>query len=320
MSDITDGSKPKACCTPSRERRAYVSTRTSSLTAPADTQFESVLISGDTAMLGTDTPQIKDDGEGPLRRKKIKPFRMAPTTVTNQAFAAFVDATGYVTETERYGWSFVFWSHVPARLGPTRALQGFEWWRAVDGANWRDINGPETAEEAWIEDHPVVHVSWNDAVAFANWAGGRLPTEVEWEHAARGGLGDVKYPWGDADPDDTAYWPCNIWQGEFPKENSAADGWASTAPVRSFDPNGYGLYNMVGNVWEWTADGFHIKSLKKNVKHRLQAMRGFKTLKGGSFLCHQSYCYRYRIAARMGNSPDSTTSHQGFRIVWDGPI
>ena len=312
-----NGDAGKGCCAPSRSTNAETAAASFPSTVKSRSSFKSVFIESGQALIGTDTPQIRDDGEGPLRRKRLKPFRIETTAVSNGAFAAFVEATGYVTEAERFGWSFVFWSHVPACLGPTRALQGYEWWRAVDGANWRNINGPETAEEACVEDHPVVHVSWNDAVAFANWAGGRLPTEAEWEHAARGGLGDVKYPWGDADPDDTAYWPCNIWQGDFPKQNTAADGWESTAPVQSFAPNGHGLFNMVGNVWEWTADGFHIKSLKKHVKQRLHAMRGFKTLKGGSFLCHQSYCYRYRIAARMGNSPDSTTSHQGFRVVWD---
>ncbi|MEO1551889.1 MAG: SUMF1/EgtB/PvdO family nonheme iron enzyme, partial [Pseudomonadota bacterium] len=201
-------------------------------------------------------------------------------------------------------------------LHPGAAPQSEAGWTLEGRATWRTPRG-EGSDLTGQAQAPVVHISQRDAAAYATWAGGRLPTEAEWEHAARGGLADVKYPWGDADPDDTAYWPCNIWQGAFPKQNTAADGWASTAPVQSFAPNGHGLFNMVGNVWEWTADGFHIKSLKKHVKQRLNAMRGFKTLKGGSFLCHQSYCYRYRIAARMGNSPDSTTSHQGFRVVWD---
>lgn len=241
---------------------------------------------------------------------------MGRTAVTNAAFKAFVEATGYVTEAERFGWSFVFWAQVPDTVGPTQGVVDVEWWRRVDEANWRDINGPGTMEEAWHPDHPVVQVSWNDAQAYAKWAGGRLPTEAEWEHAARGGLGDVRFPWGNAEPDDTGHTPCNIWQGRFPDVNTGQDGYLTTAPAQSFEPNGYGLYNLAGNVWEWTADAFRIASLKKSVKTRLAAMRGYKLSKGGSFLCHKSYCYRYRIAARSGTSPDSATTHHGFRVVW----
>ena len=157
----------------------------------------------------------------------------------------------------------------------------------------------------------------NDALVFARWCGGRLPTELEWEHAARGGLGDVRYPWGANEPEEANFLPCNIWQGRFPEKNTGADGWVGTAPVRAYQPNGYGLYNIIGNVWEWTADAYRVKSLKKRVRQKLDGMKGFKVLKGGSFLCHRSYCYRYRIAARTGNSPDTTTPHQGFRVAWD---
>jgi formylglycine-generating enzyme required for sulfatase activity len=266
--------------------------------------------------MGTGSPLIKPDGEAPLRTKKLKPFRIGTTTVTNAEFAEFVTDTGYTTDAERFGWSFVFWSDVDPSIGTSQAVEGSEWWRRIDGANWRDINGPGSQEAAFKLDHPVVHVSWRDAQAFAEWAGGRLPTEAEWEHAARGGLGDVRFPWGNEEPNDTSHFPCNIWQGRFPQENSGADGWKTTAPAKSFEPNGFGLFNMAGNVWEWTADVYMVKSLKKNIRARLEAMRGFRVLKGGSFLCHKSYCYRYRIAARTGNSPESTTTHQGFRVVW----
>ena len=283
----------------------------------AGNRFAAVLVPGGKAMLGTENPQIPDDGEGPLRSKRVSDFRMGTTAVTNQMFSKFVESTGYETEAERFGWSFVFWSQVPASLRKTQAVEGVEWWRKVDGADWRNVYGPDAHDLAWFPDHPVVHVSWNDAARFAQWAGGRLPTEAEWEHAARGGRGDVRFPWGNEEPDDTECFPCNIWQGDFPRTNTSADGWTGTAPAESFQVNGFGLYNMVGNVWEWTADTYRVKSLKKQVRKRLEAMRDFKVLKGGSFLCHRSYCYRYRIAARTGNSPDGTTTHQGFRVVWD---
>ena len=277
---------------------------------------DAVLIPGGASLLGTQNPQIPDDGEDPMRKTRIKPFRMGATSVTNAQFKAFVEATGYVTEAERFGWSFVFWAQVPESLGATQGVIDIEWWRRVDGANWRDINGPGTMAEHWHPDHPVVQASWNDARAYADWVGGRLPTEAEWEHAARGGMGDVRFPWGDQEPNDTDFQPCNIWQGRFPEVNTAKDGFAATAPAQFYAPNGYGLYNLVGNVWEWTAEAYRIKSLKKQVRQRLAGMKGYKLSKGGSFLCHKSYCYRYRIAARSGTSPDSATTHQGFRIVW----
>jgi formylglycine-generating enzyme required for sulfatase activity len=278
--------------------------------------METVLIPGGTALVGTKAPAIRDDGEDPPRHVTVKPFRIGVTTVTNAEFAAFVAATGYVTEAERFGWSFVFHTDVPEAVGDTLGIDGLEWWRRVEGATWRAPNGPGT-EAAAPPDHPVTQVSWNDATAFARWVGGRLPTEAEWEHAARGGLGDVAYPWGSTAPSDTENYLCNIWQGHFPYTNTGADGWLTTAPARSFEPNGYGLYNVVGNVWEWTAEPFRIRSLKKKVKQRLAGMKGYKLSKGGSFLCHRSYCFRYRIAARSGNSPDSAAPHHGFRMVWD---
>ena len=278
--------------------------------------FSTVDIPGGSALLGTATPMIPFDGEDPLRKAKVNPFRICETPVTNAQFAKFVEETGYVTEAERFGWSFVFWSDVADEFSETQAVMGLEWWRNVPGAKWNAVRGPGSEGEL-APDHPVVHVSWNDARAFAKWAGGRLPSEVEWEHAARGGLGDVRYPWGDENPNDRDYFPCNIWQGRFPEKNLKLDGFATTAPARSFEKNGYGLYNMVGNVWEWTSSPYKIASQKRAVKERLKGMQGHKVLKGGSFLCHASYCHRYRIAARSGNSPDTTTSHQGMRVVFD---
>ena len=309
-----DDTAMKPCCGPSSGPRA-VPRHVQDLAGQRNTAG-SVEIPGGMGLLGTDAPQIPDDGENPLRRKRVNPFRIGAHAVTNAEFLAFVEATGFVTEAESFGWSFVFWLDVPKELGATEGVSGVEWWRKVDGATWRDVQGPGSEARAWHADHPAVHISWNDARAYAQWVGGRLPTEAEWEHAARGGQADVRFPWGDVEPNDTDTFPCNIWQGDFPQSNTAADGWATTAPVQSYKPNAFGLWNMVGNVWEWTADPYRVKSLKKTVRQRLQSMPGYKVLKGGSFLCHRSYCYRYRIAARSGTSPDSATTHHGFRAVW----
>lgn len=306
----------KPCCTPCGEWTEKFSPQMPAARRTA-ADFSIVEIPAGTAQIGTKKPIILEDAEGPPTQKRLRRYLMGETTVTNSQFQAFVDDTGYVTEAEHHGWSFVFWAQVPDNVSATRGVNGVEWWRRVDGANWRDLNGPGTEATAWHPDHPVVQVSWNDACAYAAWVGGRLPTEAQWEHAARGGLEDVRYPWGEKDPDDSDFQPCNIWQGKFPHGNSCKDGYAATAPAKSFDPNGYGLYNVVGNVWEWTADPFRIRSQKKAAKVRQTQMKGFKLAKGGSFLCHASYCWRYRIAARTGNSPDSTSTHTGFRVVWD---
>ena len=306
-----------SCCMPIRDNQNYLSNVAPFTSRRNVESFVTSHIPGGIGLCGTNSPQIRDDGESPLKKKKVKPFRIGVSAVTNKEFAEFVEETGYITDAERFGWSFVFWSQVAENGHGKFSVSGAEWWKKVDGANWRNVLGNKDWNLSLHLDHPVVHVSWNDSSAYAKWAGGRLPTELEWEHAARAGLGDVPYPWGNSEPNDSDTFPCNIWQGDFPISNTAADGWATTAPVKSFEPNAYGLYNMVGNVWEWTVNSYHVSSLKKQVRQRLDVMRGFKVLKGGSFLCHKSYCFRYRIAARTGNSPDSTTSHQGFRVVWD---
>lgn len=265
---------------------------------------------------GTRSPVIPDDGEGSFRRAALRAFSMECHAVSVARFAAFVSETGYRTEAEEIGWSYVF-RGLLSRPDAADVLGGYDkagWWWAIRGAYWRFPSGPE--EPAAPDDHPVTQVSWNDARAFAAWAGGRLPTEVEWEHAARGGLDERRYPWGDSEPtDEDAY--CNIWQGRFPDLNTCIDGYYGTAPVNAFSPNLAGVYNTSGNVWEWTADNFRIASLKSKAKGRNAESKrhGERLLKGGSFLCHPSYCWRYRIAARTGRAADTAASHTGFRLV-----
>ena len=312
-------SSQSSCCLPARKRPG-IQTATTQPTHQAvrelQTSSEIVDVPGGIALVGTNEPILPVDGEGPLRKKRVKPFRIDACTVTNTRFQTFVSETGYITDAERIGDSFVFAGLLPPEHPDGPRVAEAPWWQAVPGACWRAPIGPGS-EDTWHSDHPVVHVSWNDACAFAEWAGGRLPTETEWEHAARGGLGDTRFPWGDREPDDEAFFPCNIWQGTFPEKNLERDGYFATAPAKSFEPNGYGLYNVVGNVWEWTAQSFKVKSLKKAVAKTQAGKKGYKLTKGGSFLCHASYCYRYRIAARTATSPDSSTSHQGFRLVYD---
>ena len=268
--------------------------------------------------MGTDASPLPQDGESPARLVTVKPFAIDPCAVTNASFSEFVAATGHRTDAERFGWSLVFKDFVPEGTEARASQEAPSWWRRIEGACWRHPEGPHSGI-AERSDHPVVHVSWNDAVAFAAWAGGRLPTEAEWELAARGGLADARFPWGDREPDDDTFQPCNIWQGEFPGRNSCADGYAGTAPVDAYAPNGFGLFNMVGNAWEWCADAFRVRSLARAAVQRNEAARaaGERLLKGGSYLCHRSYCYRYRIAARTGVSADSSTGHVGFRLAFD---
>lgn len=285
------------------------------LAAGAD-PAETVLIPGGEAFVGTRTSHLDVDGEGVIKTGRLDPYRMDRCAVTNQRFRAFVAATGYRTEAERIGDSFVFEGFLDLDVSAqAQSIPGAPWWRVIKGASWQTPLGPGS-EATVIEDHPVVHVTWNDAQAFADWAGGRLPTEMEWEHAARAGQGDVPFPWGRQEPNDHDHFPCNIWQGRFPQHNLARDGHAGTAPVQAFAPNPWGLYNMVGNTWEWTSQVFTPRTLSKRAKAAHAGKQRFKVVKGGSFLCHISYCYRYRIAARTATSPDSSTSHQGFRLVY----
>jgi formylglycine-generating enzyme required for sulfatase activity len=246
-----------------------------------------------------------EDGEGPVREVVVSGFALDPLVVTTAEFAAFVDATGYVTDAERHGWSFVFGGLLPDDFGETRGVAAAPWWRQVHGAMWSAPEGPESTA-ADRADHPVVHVSWNDASSFATWAGGRLPIESEWEYAARAGS-STTFPWGsELEPDGRHL--ANVWQGSFPDANTCDDGYYGTCPVDAFPPNAFGLFNMIGNVWEWTADAFDRTVADVPGESR--------TLKGGSFLCHESYCHRYRPAARSGAAPDSSASNVSFRLAY----
>lgn len=312
-----------SCCTVTRDAKAMspadtLEMRSDALAglAASAQAIKAIPIPGGKAFLGTDTPYLAIDEEGPLRTSKIKGFWIDSEAVSVARFAQFVADTGYQTDAERYGDSFVFNGLLPQDDFFDKAVVAAPWWRAVAGACWHNPTGDKYPSQA-LSNHPVTHVSWHDAMAFASWAGGRLPSEAEWEHAARGGKGDVKYSWGNDDPDETALFHCNIWQGVFPTDNQAGDGYYGTAPTDAFEPNDYGIYQMLGNVWEWTSQTFKVRSMKKQIKQAHQDKKGYKITKGGSFLCHHSYCYRYRIAARTANSPDSTTSHQGFRLVYD---
>jgi formylglycine-generating enzyme required for sulfatase activity len=260
-----------------------------------------------------------DDGEGPVHEVQLEPYSIAATTVTNAEFAAFCDDTGYLTLAERDRWSFVFAGLLPDDFAPTRGVSAAPWWRQVEGADWRHPCGPHTTIDDAL-DHPVVHVTWDDAVAFCRWSGTRLPTEAEWEFAARGGLDRQRFPWGD-ELEPGGRHLMNVFQGEFPGTNTVADGFAGTAPVRSFPPNGLGLYEVTGNVWEWCADWFAPDTYRREsaggVRRHPSGPPGgtHRVMRGGSYLCHDSYCTRYRVGARSANTPDSAAGNIGFRVA-----
>jgi sulfatase modifying factor 1 len=299
---VTDG----PCCTPANDAADPGSSRPGSAApgpvSPGPGRADLVEIPAGTFTMGPDDRRFPADREGPVREAATGAYAIAAHLVTNDDFAAFTEASGHRTLAEVEGWSFVFGGLLPDDFPPTRGVVGAEWWRAVEGADWRHPHGPQS-DLAGLGDHPVVHVTWFDAVAYATWVGGRLPTEAEWERAARGGLEQATYAWGDElVPDGTHR--CNIWQGTFPSHNTLDDGWLGTSPVEAFPPNGWGLHDVAGNVWEWTADWFDEQRL-----HR--------AIRGGSYLCHDSYCNRYRVGARSSNTPDSATGNMGFRVAAD---
>jgi sulfatase modifying factor 1 len=317
---MTDNNHGSACCAASRTQSGVATKPVQPITAANSDTDGMVLLPGGEFLMGTeDKVGFPADGEGPVRKVRVSPFYIDACAVTNAEFERFVRDTGYKTEAERFGWSFVFHMFVPPKVksSVTQAVTEAPWWWAVPGAYWRRPEGPgSNLKQRW--EHPVVHVSWNDAIAYCQWAGKRLPTEAEWEYAARGGLEQKRYAWGDELTPGGQHM-CNIWQGEFPNINTAEDGYRGTAPVKSFPTNGYGLYDLAGNVWEWTADWFsptyHIDGPRDNPKGPPGGTS--RVLRGGSYLCHDSYCNRYRVAARSANTPDSSTGNLGFRCVRD---
>jgi sulfatase modifying factor 1 len=265
-----------------------------------------VALPGNSFLMGDEGPLAHPaDLEGPVREVEVGPLRMDATTVTNRQFATFVKQTEHVSTAEREGWSFVFAGLATAQVladASVRSVHGAPWWLAVAGATWRAPEGPDS-DVGTRPNHPVVHVSHLDALAYCDWAGARLPTESEWEYAARGGLVGQPYPWGE-ELTPRGRWRCNIWQGDFPDRNDLGDGHRGAAPVKTYAPNAFGLYQMTGNVWEWTASPW-------------SASNDAVVRKGGSYLCHDSYCNRYRTSARDHSAPDDSTGNIGFRCAAD---
>jgi formylglycine-generating enzyme required for sulfatase activity len=308
-----------ACCSPASMREGGAERAPEVVLGwGGDGRSMTKLVGGE-FLMGTDyAGAFAVDGEGPVRRVRLTGFEIDTYPVTNLDFAEFVRATGYRTEAEVFEWSFVFWMHLPAeRLDELveDTVAAAPWWCKVPGAWWAAPEGPGSSVKERGE-YPVVHVSWNDAAAYAKWVGKELPTEAQWEFAARGGLEQKLYAWGDELTPGGRHM-CNIWQGEFPRVDTAEDGWAGACPVGSFPANGFGLYSMTGNVWEWCGDWFTTRHSAEMVLEDPAGPEGgdAKVMKGGSFLCHASYCNRYRVAARTANTPDSSASNIGFRCV-----
>ncbi|ASW73244.1 formylglycine-generating enzyme family protein [Chryseobacterium piperi] len=300
-------------------------------------------IPGGTFSMGGDNDQASDD-EYPKHKVTLDPFWIDEAEVTNAEFKKFVTATGYITTAEKKpDWEELKQSLPPGTPKPPDSVMVAsslvfkpttgavelndysQWWTWVKGADWKHPQGPHSNIEG-KENYPVVHVSWYDAKAYCQWAGKRLPTEAEWEFAARGGLKDNIYPWGN-EPINMGKSKANSWEGKFPYYNEKKDGFLTSAPVKSYPANGYGLYDMAGNVWEWNSDWYDAAYYKSSSTENPQGPQksydpddphtAKRVLRGGSFLCNDSYCSGYRAARRMKNTPDTSLEHTGFRCVQD---
>jgi formylglycine-generating enzyme len=336
-----------SCSTRPENNTTAASQPTPASSAPDNIPDGMVFIPAGTFSMGGKSDQASPN-EFPNHQVQISAFLMDEHEVTNAQFKAFVDATGYVTIAERA----IDWEEMAKQLPPGtpkppdsvlapgslvfRATEGpvnlrdySQWWEWVIGADWKHPDGPGSSIDDKM-DYPVVHVAYDDAVAYAEWAGKRLPTESEWEWASMGGQQGAKYPWGNESVE-TAFTKANFWQGFFPYDNEEKDGFYGAAPVKSFPANGYGLYDMAGNVWEWCSDKYHEDAYKMAEEQGLAAdpkgpdsffdpnepYAEKHVVRGGSFLCNDSYCSGYRVARRMSSSHDSGLNHTGFRCVKD---
>jgi formylglycine-generating enzyme len=304
---------------------------------PQPQPADMVWIAGGSFVMGSDNHYPE---EGPAHEVSVDGFWIDATPVTNAQFQRFVATTGHVTVAEQTPNAADYPGAKPELLVPASAVfrrpehrvdlrNHYNWWTYVPGADWRHPLGPESSLDG-RDDHPVVHVAYADAAAYARWAGKKLPTEAEWEIAARGGLA-TEFAWGDELHPDGRFM-ANTWQGEFPIHNALSDGFETTSPVRHFPPNGFGLYDMIGNVWEWTTDWYSTRHRAKghgccvlvnprggeretSYDPQVPVRIPRKVMKGGSYLCAPNYCRRYRPAARMAQPIDTSTCHLGFRCV-----
>jgi formylglycine-generating enzyme len=310
-----------SCCAPGRRPGGSEAERAAALTATVSArppEVELTTIPEGRFVMGTDDPRgYAEDGEGPPHAVELDSYLMGTHTVTNREFADFVDDTAYRTTAEELGSSFVFSGLLPRDFAPTRAVAATPWWRDVPGADWRHPEGPHSSVDDRVS-HPVVHVSWYDAAAYCEWAGLRLPTEAEWERAARGHEAGHHFPWGD-DREPGGEHRMNVFQGRFPQRDTGDDGWIGTCPVASFPANDFGLFETTGNVWEWCSDWFSPDAYRRSPRRSPVGPRRGTTrvMRGGSYLCHESYCWRYRVDSRSSNTPDSSAGNVGFRVAAD---
>lgn len=346
FSDEKTGTDTLHCCATLPSRLAADSSSIQIKTADSVSTEGMVLIPGGRFLMGAADDKGRAD-EYPQHSVEVKSFWMDETEVTNAQFKKFVEATGYITTAERKPDWEELKKQLPAGtpkphdslllpaslvfVSPKRATaldNPGQWWAWVKGASWKHPQGPGSGIEG-KENHPVVHISWEDANAYAKWAGKRLPTEAEWEYAARAGMHNQPFTWGN-EPIEAGKVKTNTWQGRFPDINTVSDGFERSAPVRSYTPNAYGLYDMAGNVWEWCSDwynaNYYTECASKNMVNPTGPASFYdpdeptvpkKVIRGGSFLCHDSYCASYRVSARMKTAPDTGLEHTGFRCVRD---